>query len=125
MFCPKCGTTNEADARFCGKCGAPLAPGVISSQSSVPQGQIPNYLVPAILTTICCCLPFGVVAIIYAAQVNGKAAAGDYNGAMEFSKNAKLWSWISFGIGLVFSILSAVVMFIGYISKGSMGGMDF
>jgi len=70
-------------------------------------------------------MPFGIVAIIYAAQVNGKAAAGDYNGAMEFSKNAKLWSWIAFGIGLVFSILYAVFMFFGFISQRSMGGMDF
>jgi len=37
---------------------------------------VPNYLVQAILCTICCCLPFGIVAIVYAAQVNGKVAGG-------------------------------------------------
>ena len=25
-----------------------------------------NYLVVAILTTICCCMPFGIVSIVYA-----------------------------------------------------------
>lgn len=37
---------------------------------------MPTYLAPAILTTIFCCLPFGIVSIVYAAQVNGKLAAG-------------------------------------------------
>ena len=40
--------------------------------------NIPNYLVQAILTTLFCCLPFGIVAIVYAAQVNTKIEAGDY-----------------------------------------------
>ena len=43
--------------------------------------NIPNYLVQAILVTLFCCLPFGVVAIIQAAQVNSKLQAGDVAGA--------------------------------------------
>lgn len=67
--------------------------------------NVPNYLVPAILTTLFCCLPFGIVAIVYAAQVNSKLEAGDYNGALQASANAKRWSWISFATGLVIAIL--------------------
>lgn len=55
-------------------------------------GSVPNYLVPAILTTIFCCLPFGVVAIVYAAQVDGRLMAGDYAGAEELSNRAKKWA---------------------------------
>ncbi|CAN5739464.1 hypothetical protein BH18ACT11_BH18ACT11_24340 [soil metagenome] len=62
---------------------------------------MPNYLVQAILTTLFCCLPLGIVSIVYAAQVNGKLAAGDRAGALQSSRNAKLWAWISFGTGLV------------------------
>ena len=62
--------------------------------------NVPNYLVQSILTTLLCCLPFGIVAIIFAAQVNGKLAGGDYAGAVQASKQAKMWCWISFGIGL-------------------------
>jgi hypothetical protein len=62
--------------------------------------NVPNYLVQAILTTIFCCPPFGIVAIVFAAQVNGKLTAGDYAGAVETSKKAKMWCWISFGIGV-------------------------
>ena len=62
---------------------------------------IPNYLAPAILVTIFCCLPAGIVAIVYAAQVNGKAAAGDIEGARRDSNNAKTWAWIGFGFSLL------------------------
>ena len=45
--------------------------------------QVPNNLVWAILSTLFCCLPAGIVSIVYAAQVNGKLAAGDIAGAQE------------------------------------------
>jgi hypothetical protein len=69
-----------------------------------PQPSVPNYLVQAILTTVFCCLPFGIVSIVYAAQVNGKVAAGDHAGALESSGKAKMWAWISFGTGVVLAI---------------------
>jgi len=71
--------------------------------------NVPNYLVQAILTTIFCCLPFGIVAIVFAAQVNSKLAAGDYAGAVQTSNQAKMWCWISFGIGLVVQIVGMVI----------------
>ena len=63
--------------------------------------SVPNYLVQAILCTLFCCLPFGVVAIVFAAQVNGKLAAGDYRGARVTSDSARTWCWVSFGLGVV------------------------
>jgi hypothetical protein len=63
--------------------------------------QVPNYLVQAILVTIFCCLPFGIVSIVFAAQVNGKVAAGDVAGAREVSNKARTWAWVSFWLGLV------------------------
>ena len=50
--------------------------------------------------TIFCCLPLGIVSIVYAAQVNGKIASGDVEGAMRSSEQAKLWAWASFGISI-------------------------
>lgn len=70
-----------------------------------PAGPIPNYLVQSILVTLCCCLPLGIVAIVFAAQVNSKLAAGDIAGAMDASQKAKLFCWIGFGIGIVVTIL--------------------
>lgn len=69
-----------------------------------PRQDVPNYLVQAILTTLCCCLPAGVVAIIYAAQVNTKRDQGDIAGAWEASKKAKTWTWVAFGLGIVWWI---------------------
>lgn len=71
--------------------------------------SVPNYLVQAILTTLCCCLPFGIVAIVYAAQVNGKVAAGDMAGALATSKNAKTWCWVAFGCGIAVWIITMII----------------
>jgi hypothetical protein len=66
-----------------------------------PQQNISNYLIQSILVTLFCCLPLGIAAIVFAAQVNGKIGAGDMAGAMDSSKKAKLFCWISLGIGIV------------------------
>ncbi len=62
--------------------------------------NVPNYLIPAIISVICC-FPLAIVAIIFAAQVNGKVAAGDIQGAMDASKKAKIFSFIGIGLGLL------------------------
>jgi hypothetical protein len=87
----------------------------LAAGSGMPPQRVPNYLVQSILCTLCCCLPAGIAAIVYAAQVNSKQSAGDYQGALAASKNAKMWCWISFGVGLplaiiimIFNILTAV-----------------
>ena len=66
-----------------------------------PRPNIPNHLVWAILVMIFCCQPTGIVAIVYAAQVNGKIDAGDYVGARNASNSAKTWASVSMVIGLV------------------------
>lgn len=67
---------------------------------------IPNYLVQSILVTLCCCLPLGIVAIVFSAQVNSKLAAGDVAGAMDASNKAKMFCWIAFGIGIAVTLIS-------------------
>ena len=49
---------------------------------------VPNHLVWAILSTLFCCLPLGIVSIVYASQVDGKRAAGDIAGARLASDKA-------------------------------------
>lgn len=74
---------------------------------------VPNYLVQAILATLCCCLPLGIVSIVFAAQVNGKLQAGDYAGAVQASKNAKLWAWIALGGGLLVGVIYVALVMLG------------
>lgn len=77
------------------------------------MGVPPNHLVWAILVTIFCCLPFGIVSIVYAAQVNSKVAAGDIIGAWQSSNSAKTWAWVAFGVGLVGGVLVVLLSAIG------------
>lgn len=71
----------------------------------VPGPAVPNYLIQSILVTLCCCLPLGIVAIIFAAQVNTKLAQGDVAGAQDASQKAKMFCWIGFGVGLVVTLI--------------------
>ena len=73
------------------------------AQGATPN--IPNYLVQSILVTLCCCLPFGIPAIVYASKVEGLERMGDIAGAREASAKAKMWCWIGFGIGIPITIL--------------------
>jgi hypothetical protein len=81
------------------------------STPSSPESaaNIPNYLIPAILSTVLCCLPLGIVSIIFATQVNTKLAAGDVAGAMESSRKAKMFMFIAIGCGLAVVIIVVIL----------------
>jgi len=94
----------------------PPPPGGAASPAGAPP---PNYLVPAILVTLFCCLPAGIVSIIFATQVNSKYSAGDVQGALNASKNAKLWTMVGAGLGLVVIVIYVIIIALGAAS-GSM-----
>lgn len=76
----------------------------------------PNHLVWAILTTVMCCVPFGIASIVYAAKVDGLYTRGDYQGALEASNKAKNWA--------IASLVGWAVMVCGYlILVFSLGGL--
>lgn len=71
-----------------------------------------TYLVWAILSTICCCIPFGAIAIIYSSKVSPAYYRGDYDAALDASSKAQLWVIISFVAGLIsapFSVLFSML----------------
>jgi len=122
VFCSQCGTNNADNAVKCTQCGQDLQKSVLAVPSAViPPGQpamvnIPNYLVPAILVTVFCCLPTGIAAIVYAAQVNSKITGGDIAGAQAASRNAKMWCWISGGAGVLIILLYVMVGMLALLS---------
>ena len=67
-------------------------------------------LVWAILTTVLCCLPFGVVAIVYACKVNDRYAVGDVQGAIDASQKAKKWAIHSAVTSLVIGVIYYVLL---------------
>ena len=87
VVCSRCGTQSPDGTNFCPKCGQNLAapsgpPPYQPYGQSLPSQQVPNFLVWAILVTLFCCLPFGIISIIYAVQVDGKVSSGDLQGAL-------------------------------------------
>ncbi len=73
--------------------------------------KLPNYLIPAILVTVLCgCWPLGLVAIINAAQVDGKLRSGDVAGARRAADLARTFTWVTFAVGLVVNVILFFVM---------------
>jgi hypothetical protein len=65
-----------------------------------------SYMLSAILVTLFCCLPFGIVSIVYAAQVDSKFSGGDYAGAQQASNSARNWYHAALVCGLVIIVIS-------------------
>ena len=74
--------------------------------------SVPNYMVPSIISLFCC-LPLGIVAVIFAARVNGQVQAGDTAGAMDSSRKAKMFSYIGLILGLIWIAIWVVMTVLG------------
>ncbi len=73
-----------------------------------------NYLVWAILTTVLCCLPFGIVSIVNSSKVDGLYASGNYDEALAKSKEAKKWAIVAAAVGgIVLLVYAIFVVFVG------------
>jgi hypothetical protein len=85
---------------------------------ALPTHAIPNHLAWAIVSMIVsfcfCCFVGGVpgiVATVYAAQVNGKLAQGNEAGARRASDNARTWCWVATALA-VLGVLMTLGVFI-------------
>lgn len=107
MFCRECGNELPDGTAVCTKCGVPTA------TAPAQAAPIPNYLAQAILCTLFCCVPFGIVGIVYAAQVNGHLGRGDIAAAQDASRKARTWCWVSFGAGIVAIALGLILGIFG------------
>ncbi len=86
---------------------------VSGQQSYVPQPD--SHLGLAIFTTLCCCLPFGIIAIIKGNKVGDLYSMKQYDAAIAASNEAKKWciygiiSWfiIDIILGIIYLIAGA------------------
>jgi len=74
------------------------------------QPAPPNYLVWAILSTVLCCLPLGIVSIVKSAQVNGLWAQGRADEARAASVSAKKFAIIAAIVGAVILVAYVIVL---------------
>ncbi|MDR1964826.1 MAG: CD225/dispanin family protein, partial [Planctomycetaceae bacterium] len=111
MNCVHCGTNLPDNATFCTACGSAVAvnppqtpfnqysptgqgnygaPGTYGQPGDYrpPPPKIPNYLIWSIFSTICCCLPLGIAAIIFSVQSQSALTAGNFAKAAQDSKTA-------------------------------------
>jgi hypothetical protein len=100
MQCSNCGAVNDDSLTVCRACGTPL----VGSGEREPYDRVPSYLAQSILVTIFCCMPLGVVAIVFAAISMSRDSSGDYAGALEAARTARTWCWASFIVGLVWVV---------------------
>lgn len=90
-------------------------------QPNYAQGRPPrrpdNYLVWAILCTILCCLPLGIVSIIYSSKVDKLYNDGDYTGAQNAANSAKNYAmW-----GAISSVIIWIIYFVFIVGLGILG----
>ncbi len=119
--CPYCNSDLIPGATYCQHCGRSLRqeqqhhyPAYQQYSTYAPYTPPDSYLVWAILATIFCCMPFGIVAIVYAAQVNSHLASGNYTAAQHSSDAARKWCLASLAAGLAVPLL--YVLFFGVAS---------
>lgn len=80
-----------------------------------PVNWVP-YLVLSIISTLCCCLPFGVVGIVFSAKINSSMTAGNLEEAQNNAKMARIWIIVSFAIGLLTWLIYMVLIVTGAVS---------
>ncbi len=96
-----------------------------------PYGAQPpmpdTYMVWAVLVTVFCCLPFGIVSIVKASQVSSLYSQGRYQEAVAASEAAKKWAIWSAIAGVVISIMVIVLQIvgIGLLGTAALAGSDF
>lgn len=76
-----------------------MPPPPYGQQPPAPQINQNSYLIWAILTTLFCCLPFGIASIVYASRINGFLMSGNFMMAQESAKKSKTFSIVAACVG--------------------------
>lgn len=95
----------------------PQQPPYGAPQGGYPAQQPDSNLVWGILCAVLCCLPLGIVSIVYASKVSGLWTQGRYAEAQEASANAKKWAIWGAVAGVIVGIIYAIIAVAGGMSN--------
>lgn len=85
-----------------------------AEQPQQPEPCPPTNLVWAIISTVLCCIPTGIVAIFYALKVSNKYREGDIEGAKRASEVGAWWCIATIILGIISQpFLSLLTMGLG------------
>ena len=84
-----------------------------------------NNLVWAILSTVLCCLPLGIVSIIKSTSVNTLWAQGQYDESRKAADDAKKFAMWSAGAALVVWVLYIIFIVVLGIGSAALGGDNY
>ena len=73
------------------------------------QSEPDNHLVWAILCTVLCCLPFGIVSLVYSNKVSGLWSQGRWAEAQAAADDAKKWAIIGAIVGAIVAVIIVVL----------------
>lgn len=74
-----------------------------------------TWLVESILVTCFCCLPFGIIGIVNATKIEEEYNCGNYQQALQHSKQAKKWVFLGFFIALALFLIYILILLISFI----------
>ncbi len=88
-----------------------------SEYDDIPPLKPTNWLWQSIIATILCCIPFGIVGIIFASRVDSLYYNQRYQEAEISARKAKMWALLAFGAGFLYLIIWIILM-----ASGNMPG---
>ena len=114
-YCSSCGSPIDNSSVFCNKCGQ-----MVGFRQEAPKPFKPNSnLTLAIITTVCCCVPFGIYAIVLANRVETLYYAGKYKEAEMVAQDSKKWSIIGIVSTFVFYVVFFIfIIYLGIVTDG-------
>jgi len=87
--------------------------------SSRPPPDAKMAVILSVANFVCCCIPFGIVSIVYAIKMKQALANDDIDGAYDADKKAKMWSLIGAVTGAIIYLVVFVLMIMGSAMQGT------
>ncbi len=94
------------------------APTFAAAGGGAVAPKVDTWLWQSIVATVLCCLPLGIPAIIFASQANTEVSNGNYALAQDKAKQAKTFTLIAVGLGLLLWIGWVSAFFLPFMFMG-------